>query len=393
MSRVVIIGAGVIGCATAYYLAERGVTDIVILDRDSVGSGGTGKSAGIIRCHYGVSAIASLALRSLDFFANAKELLGADIGFEQVGYVVGVGEANVEPFSASVANQQSLGVNTSLIDHATVQELWPTAHLDDFAAFCFEPEGGYGDGYATAQALAATLRSRGVSIRQGTKVAAVEAAGGRVTGVVLADGERVGADVVVLAAGPWSMPLAAGLGIELPIKPMLVQEVLIDPQQDLGAPPVFSDLVSMQYVHVRGQELLFGNSAGEGSIVPLADPDKAPGRASDQAVEATAEKALHRFPGILDPRVSTTSTGVLDTTPDSNPIVSATDIEGMYVAAGMSGHGFKIAPALGEMTAGLILDGGTSIPGVDANAFRLSRYADGEPLVSPFPYVGAHGIR
>lgn len=306
---------------------------------------------------------------------------------------MGVGEENVEPFRASLANQQSLGIDTVEISHDKVGELWPSAYLDDFATFCFEPQGGYGDGYATAQALAASLRARGVTIRQGTPVNRILAEHDKVTGVELGDGEVLGADAVLLATGPWSTTLARGVGIELPITTMLVQEVLIDPQQDLGAPPVFSDLVSKQYVHVRGSELLFGNSAGDGAISPIEDPDQAPSRATNQAVELTAEKALHRFPGIADPRISTTSTGVLDVTPDSNPIVSATGIEGLYLATGMSGHGFKIAPALGQLTAELILGQDTSIPGVDPRLFRLSRFADGDLLLSPYPYRGAHGIR
>lgn len=393
MSRVVIVGAGVIGLATAYHLMSRGVSDITVLDRDGVGAGGTGKSAGIVRCHYGVSAIASLALASLDFFTNAAEALGADVGFEQVGYLVGVGEDNVAPFRASLANQRRLGIDTREIDHAAVAELWPTAHLEDFATFCYEPAGGYADGYATAQALAARVRRGGVTVRQGAAVRSIAVRGDQVEGVVLADGEVLGADVVLVAAGPWSGPLTGPLGIDLPITPMLVQEVLIDPQQDLGAPPVFSDLVSKQYVHVRGSELLFGNSAGKGSIRQLDDPDRAPARASNEAVEMTAEKALHRFPGISEPRISTTSTGVLDTTPDNNPIVSATGYAGLYLATGMSGHGFKIAPALGQLTADLILDGQTTLPGVDAAQFRLERFAEGDLLVSPYPYSGTHGIR
>lgn len=392
MSEVVIIGAGVIGTATAYALAKRGVTDVTILDRDSVGSGGTGKSAGIIRCHYGVSSVAALALASLEFFENATELLGQDIGFEQVGYLVGVGEENVEPFRASLANQQSLGVTTGEVTVDEVREMWPTAHLDDFATFCLEPRGGYGDGYATAQALASTLRSKGIAIRQGTAVAEIVVEGEKVTGVKLADGEIVPADAVVVAAGAWSVPLMTPLGIELPIQPIFVQEVLIDPGMDLGAPPVFSDLVSMQYVHLRNGEMLFGNS-GADAMRAIDNPDVYPSRASNQAIETTAEKALYRFPGIEDPRVSTTATGVIDATPDNNPIVSATAYEGLFVAAGMSGHGFKTSPALGQLTCDLVLDGVSSIPNVAASDFRLSRFDEGELLVSPYVYRGATGIR
>ena len=393
MSDIVIIGAGVIGVATAHALAASGITDITILDRDSVGSGGTGKSAGIVRCHYGVSSVAALALASLEFFENAEADLGQDIGFEQVGYLVGVGPENVEPFRASLANQRSLGIDTREIGHDEVAAMWPTAYLDDFATFCFEPRGGYGDGYATAQALATSLRARGVRIRQGARVAEIVVDGDRVTGVRMADGEVIPAGMVVVAAGAWSVPLVSPLGITLPIQPIWVQEVLIDPAADLGAPPVFSDLVSKQYVHLRGAEMLFGNSSGEGAMTPIDDPDVYPRRATNETLELVAEKAMHRFPGIEAPRVAATTTGVIDTTPDNNPIVSATGYEGLFIAAGMSGHGFKIAPALGRLMADIMLEGETKLPHVVASEFRLSRYEEGEPLVSPFVYQGATGIR
>lgn len=392
MSKVVIIGGGIIGATTAYALLKKGVTDITILERDSVGSGGTGKTAGIIRCHYGVSSICALALFSLDFFENAKELIGTDIEFEQVGYLVGIGSENLEPFRASLANQRSIGVQTEELTPAAAQELWPTALTDDFAAFCLEKRGGYGDGYATVQGLAAYLRTQGVNIKQGTKVAELVAAEGKVAGAKLVDGEIIEADTVVVAAGAWSVPLLATLGIDLPIIPQFVQEVVIDPSMDLGAPPVFSDLVSMQYVHLRNGEMLFGNSDGR-SVTPITDPDVYPNHASNEAIEITAEKAIHRFPGIEDPGVSTTTTGCVDSTPDNNPIISATDYDGLFVAAGMSGHGFKISPGVGQLMADIIVEGDSTIANVKASDFRLTRFAEGDLLLSPFAYAGTVGIR
>jgi glycine/D-amino acid oxidase-like deaminating enzyme len=393
VSDIVIVGGGIIACSTALALLDRGVSDIVILERDTVGSGGTGKSAGIVRCHYGVSAIARLALESLSFFEHAEAILGAPVGFEQVGYIVGVGEENVTPFRASLANQVSLGIDTREVDHGFIQGLWPAAYLDDFATFCFEPRGGYGDGYTTVQAMAALLRRRGVVIRQGAKAVALELAGDRVTGVRLADGEAVAAGQVLVAAGAWSVPLLAAVGVHVPIQPMLIQEVLIDPGFDLGPVPVFSDLVSKQYVHSRGPELLFGNSSGEGATRPIDDPDRYPSRASSKAVDATAEKALHRFPGIEDPRVATTATGVIDATPDNNPVISQAGPDGLFLAVGMSGHGFKLSPALGRLTAGMLTEGLSPIPGVDLADFRLSRFEEGDLMLSPYPYAGAAGIR
>jgi sarcosine oxidase, subunit beta len=392
MSKVVIIGGGIIGATTAYALLKKGITDITILERDTVGSGGTGKTAGIIRCHYGVSSICALALFSLDFFENAKERIGTDIEFEQVGYLVGIGEENLEPFRASLANQRRIGVQTEEITPAEAGKLWPTAQVDDFATFCLEKRGGYGDGYATVQGLAAYLRGQGVTIKQGAKVAELILTDGKATGVALVDGEVIEADIVVVAAGAWSVPLLSPLGIELPITPQFVQEVMIDPGMDLGAPPVFSDLVSMQYVHLRNGEMLFGNSDGR-AVTPITDPDVYPNHASNEAIEITAEKAINRFPGVEDPGVSTTTTGQVDSTPDNNPIISATEFAGLFVAAGMSGHGFKISPGVGQLMADIIVEGESTIPNVKASDFRLTRFAEGDLLLSPYPYVGAVGIR
>ena len=393
MSDVVIVGGGVIGTATAYALAERGITDITILERHTVASGGTAKSSAIVRCHYGVTSVAALALASLDFLENSKQIIGSDIGFQQVGYVVGVGAENIDPFTASVKHQQSLGIDTRFIGADTVREMWPVAYLGDFATFCWEPRGGYGDAYATAQALATYVRARGVTIRQGAEVAEILTEGSRTTGVKLTDGEVVSANTVVLAGGPWVPALTKPLGIDVPIDPILIEQVLINPGMELGAPPVFSDLVNKQYVHMRGGELLFGNSDGDRVIRSVSNLDDYPNHASNDALEAVAEKAVHRFPGIEHPEVATTYTGIFDCTPDQNYIISATDYDGLFIETGMSGHGYKTAPAIGRLMTELILDGDTTIPNVTASDFRLSRFAENDLLVSPFPYRGASGIR
>lgn len=379
------------GCSIGFSLASLGTTNIAIIDRDTVGSGGTGKSAGIVRCHHGVPEIAALAFASLQVFENAAEILGEGVDFRQVGYLIGIGQDNLEPFRASLAAQRELGIQTDDVNADQVAELWPTAYLDDFAAFAFEPRGGYADGYMTAQAYASATRRMGARVTQGAAVAAVEVSAGRVTGVTLASGDRVAAGTVVVAAGAWSVPLLRPLGIDLPISPQYVEEVFIDPGQDLGECPVFSDLVSKQYVVQRGHELLFGDSSG--TLRSIDDPDVYPSHAEGAAVERVAEKATHRFPGFADPAVTNTLTGMIDTTPDSNPVISETAIQGLYVAAGFSGHGFKIAPAVGRLMADLILDGKSSNPQVAAEKFRLGRFAEGDLLISRFPYAGAAKIR
>jgi sarcosine oxidase, subunit beta len=401
-AEVVVIGGGLEGCATAWALTRRGVTDVVIVERDTVGSGGTGKSSGVVRCHYGVSSLAAMATRSLETFEHAQDVLGADVGFHQTGYVVGVAEGNVEALHASMADQRAVGVRTEDIDHSEVRKLWPVADLEPFAAFAWEARGGYGDAYQTAQAFSAAARRAGARLRQGTTVSAIRSDGDRVTGVELADGTAIASEHVVLAASPWSVALLAAHGIDLPITVHREQIVLVDPGQDLGPVPVFSDLVSLQYIRAeasgatgggrRGSgELLFGNS--NLSVLEPADPDRYSNQASPSFVDVAVEKVGTRLPGLANPAISSTYAGCYDVTPDFNPVISRTRLEGLVVAAGFSGHGFKISPEVGRLTADLVVDGESSVPEVPAADFRLSRFAEGALLTSPHPYVGAGQMR
>ncbi|HEY2225775.1 FAD-binding oxidoreductase [Actinomycetospora sp.] len=393
MPEVVIIGGGLEGCSTAWALARRGVTDVQIVERATVGSGGTGKSSGVVRCHYGVSSLAAMATRSLDVFENAEDVLGLDVGFHQTGYVVGVGPENVDALHASMADQRAVGVKTEDIDVSEVAELWPVADLDPFAAFAWEARGGYGDAYQTAQAFSAAARRAGVRLRQGTTVTAINAAGGRATGVTLADGTEIAADHVVLAAGPWSVPLLAAHGVELPITVHREQIVLVDPGQDLGPVPVFSDLISLQYIRPEGPgELLFGNS--DLSVLEPADPDRYSNQATPRAIDIAVEKVGTRLPGLADPAISSTYAGCYDVTPDFNPVISRVEgVDGLVAAAGFSGHGFKISPAVGRLAADLVVDGRSSDSDIPETDFRLARFAEGALLRSPHPYVGAGQMR
>jgi sarcosine oxidase, subunit beta len=389
---VVVVGGGLEGCATAWALTRRGVTDVTVVERDTVGSGGTGKSSGVVRCHYGVSSLAAMATQALEVFENAADVLGGDIGFHPVGYVVGVGPENVDALRASLAGQRAVGVRTEDIDATEVQKLWPAADLAPFGGFAWEERGGYGDAYRTAQAFATAARRAGVRLRQHTPVRELLVDGGRATGVRLADGSTVSAGTVVLAAGPWSVGLLAVHGIDLPITVHREQIVLIDPGCDLGPVPVFSDLVSLQYVRPEsGGEVLFGNS--DLAVLEPADPDHYSNRATEAFIDLTVAKVGTRFPGLDEASIASTYAGCYDVTPDFNPVISATPVESLIVAAGFSGHGFKISPSVGRLVADLVVDGRSGLPHVPESDFRLSRFAEGAPLRSPHPYVGAGEMR
>lgn len=391
-AEVVVVGGGVEGLCTAWALTCKGVQDVLVLERATLASGGTGKSSGIVRCHYGVASLAAMAWRGTQVFEQAVDLLGAEIGFEQVGYVVGVGAPNVVPFSASIAAQQALGIDTRVVSHDDVAGLWPAADLDDFAAFAYEPRGGYGDAYSTAMAFAAAARRQGATIRQGTAVQAVLTEAGRAVGVRLSDGTTVCAGTVVVAAGPWSADLLAPHGVDLPLVVHREPILLVDPGEPLGTVPVLSDLVSLQYVRgERSGELLVGNS--DLGTLCLADPDGYSNQADEAYVDVATEKFATRFPKLQRAGLSSSYAGCYDVTPDFNPVLSPTDVDRLFVAAGFSGHGFKISPAVGELMADLVVDGRSSDPQVPHADFRLSRFAEDDLLRTPHPYVGAGEMR
>jgi sarcosine oxidase, subunit beta len=388
---VVIVGGGIEGAAAAWALSQRGVTDVLVAERDTVGSGMTGKSSGIVRCHYGVSSLAAMATVGLEVFENAEEIFGHDIGFRQTGYVVGVGEPNVESLRKSLAAQRAVGVQTEEIDTAEVARLWPFADLSPFGAFAWEARGGFGDAYQTAQAFAVSARAAGVRLRQGAAMTDLLLDGDRVTGVRLADGTEVAAGTVVVATGVWTRNLLARYGIDVPIRVVREQIVMISPGVELGPVPVFSDLVSLQYIRPEGDTVLFGNS--DLSHVAEADPDDYLNRADEGFVDVVIDRVGTRFPGFTDAAITGSYAGCYDATPDWNPVISRTGIDGLVVAAGFSGHGFKIAPAVGRLVADLVIDGHSADPRIPATDFRLSRFAENDPLTTPYPYVGAGEMR
>lgn len=390
---VVVVGGGLEGLAVAWALAESGVRRVVVIERDAIGSGGTGKSSGIVRCHYGVPDLAAMALVGLRVFEHAEELLGTDVGFAQVGYMVGVSPENVEPMLANVAMQRSLGIRVELETPGSIGALWPGAQLDDIAVLAYEPEGGFGDAYRTAMAFAAAAREHGVLVRQGVTALGLLTTpdGSAVTGVATSAGP-ISADRVVVAAGPWSVPLLAEVGIDLPIKAQREQIVMVHHDARPQRRPVLSDLVLLQYVRPElTGELLVGNS--DHSEPEWADPDEYENAADWDYVETAVAKVERRFPGLRNPRIGHTYSGCYDVTPDYNPVIDQRCLDGLVICAGFSGHGFKISPAVGRLVADLIVHDKSQHPDIDGDSFRLSRFAEGNPLVSQNPYAGAGQLR
>jgi sarcosine oxidase subunit beta len=389
--RAVVIGGGLIGLSIARALSERGRHDVLVLERHSLASGGTGKSSGIFRAHYGVPSIAAMAWRSLPVF----EELGDDVGFRQVGYTVIVGEDNIEPLKANTAMHQGLGIDVDLIDNEQLQRLWPMMETSDVALASYEPRGGFADATQLALHYGQKARAHGATIRQRTPVARILTEGEKVTGVELDGGEVIEADVVIVASGWWSKDLLARLGIDFPVEAYRSELLIVDAGEPLPDLPVVSDLVSLQYCRLEGSgQFLVGNSDHSDFQKKFVDPDAYSNVAGEASVMAYAEKLMHRFPGFPNPAVTHTYAGVYDVPPDWNPVIAPVGgIDGLILCAGFAGHGFKISPAVGDLVADLVVEGDSTDVDIPAFDFRLERFAEGKPLSSLHPYVGAGEMR
>ena len=390
-ARTIVVGGGLIGLSIARALTERGATEVLVLERHSLASGGTGKSSGIVRAHYGVPSIAAMAWRSQPCF----EELGEAVGFRQVGYTVIVGEENVEPLRANTAMQQGLGIDVELIDTDRLGELWPMMNVEDVALASYEPRGGFADATQLALHFGQVARDQGAKVRQHTPIARILTQGDKVAGVELDSGEVIDADQVIVAAGWWSGKLLADLGIDFPVEAYRSELMIVDAGVPLPSLPVVSDLISLQYCRLEGSgQFLVGNSDHADFDKKFVDPDRYSNIAAEASIEKYAEKLMHRFPGFPNPSVTHTYAGVYDVAPDWNPVIAPVGgVDGLILCAGFAGHGFKISPAVGDLVADLVFEGDSTDAAIPASDFRLERFAEGKPLQSLHPYVGAGEMR
>ena len=378
---VVIIGGGVMGCSIACNLAltadRHGLRRIVLLERDTLGSGSTGRSSGAIRMHYSTAVNAELAWRSLHIFRNFAEMVGGDCGYVETGYLVFAGPDDLDTFRQNIATQQSVGVITDIISAADAAGLAPGFEVEDAAAIAFEPYSGHADASGTAYAYATRARSEGVSIRLQTPAEGIETSsdGSTVTAVVAADGTRIETGIAVIATGPWSARFLASHGIEAPL--MATRHEVLHFRRPLDLVPHHpggADIGNRIYFRPEGQELtLVGN--GNHSD-PVEDPEVFAQRASPAFIQDVWQRLARRIPPIADAELAAGYAGLYTNTPDSHPIMDRIDgIDGLYLCTGFSGHGFKLSPMVGALMAELIGSGQATT--MDISPLRFSRFAEG----------------
>jgi sarcosine oxidase, subunit beta len=380
---IVILGAGVMGASIAFHLAQRKPGQILVIDKDYAGRGGSGRSSALIRMHYSFPAEVQLALVSLRMFEHWKDLVGETTLFQKTGFVRIVHPNEAERLKRNVEMQRKLGVHVSLISKKELQELEPDWRVDELELAAYEPDSGYGDGAGVANDFLARARDLGAAYSPRTLATGFCVEGGRVRGVRTNQGE-VAAPIVVAATGPWTRPLFQAAGYDLPIETEYHQVAILKNPPDMrGGGCACIDSGTATYFRPDGPDkFLVGDFYGKRTI----DPDDFPQRASDESLEELIERACRRVPKLENAEVMRGVTGVYDMTPDSRPVLGEIPgIAGLHVCAGFSGMGFKISPAIGLVMSELLLDGSGKT--VDIDAFRPSRFAEGKPIKAEFEYV------
>jgi glycine/D-amino acid oxidase-like deaminating enzyme len=378
-AEVVIIGGGVTGASIAFHLARRGVRDVVLVEKSFLASGPTGRSSACVRQHYSTPETCRMVLKALRFFENfAEHTGGRTAGFTRTGYLLGVGDALRKPMEASVALQQSVGIDVRLMSPVELREIEPRLRVDDLVAGCYEPGAGSADPAQTTQGFAAAAREQGVRIREQTSVSGIRVERGRVAAVETSRG-TIATRKVVNAAGAWAHHLARQVGVDVPITVCRHKIALVAwPEGARGPHPMVYDFVTNIYTRPETGDMLLVGPLDSSERDDRADPDAyREGLDFDERTDLLA-RAATRFPALEAGHVAKHYAGCFDVTPDWHPVLDAAGPEGFHVAAGFSGHGFKLSPAVGDMVAGLVCEG--KKPGDDVHAFRLSRFAEGRPI-------------
>jgi sarcosine oxidase subunit beta len=370
----IIIGAGVIGTSIAFNLTERGLKP-VILEREQLGSGATGKSSGLVRMHYDLEVESRLAWASFQYFRNWSERVGGESGFRRTGFLHIEPASHIAQLRSNVEMHKRIGIPTEIISGADVKRLAPSFFTDDIEFAAYEPESGYADPMLTTNSFLTAAKERGAIYMQDCIMTGAQISGGKVTGVHTTRGD-FSAPIIINAAGAWAGKVSDLFGVSIPLDTWTHDVLHVRRPTQIGEHPTVIDSSLNMY---------FRPDSGGLTLVALEDDSRIgePAEAeldyvAKDFVERAIDRICKRIPLMEAGSYHSSHAGRDSLTPDQRAIIGATDVQGYYLATGFSGTGFKLAPAVGLCVSELVLDGKSSA--VDISAFTPARFERGEHL-------------
>jgi sarcosine oxidase subunit beta len=371
---VAIIGAGVHGASAAFFLAAQGV-NVVVFERSTPAAGPTGMSSAVCRAYYTNEFLAGAAHDSIEMLADFERITGQGSGYRRTGALFLHPPEDGPKVVETAARLNRLGIATEVLTAADVAGRFPAFDLTGIGLGAWERDAGYADPAATTTGLFGRSVELGAEPRLNTKVEALEPDGDRWR-VVASDGSRTHADRVLIAAGPWTRGLARQVGVDLPLT--VERHIVGTFRWGTAAPmPLHADLVGGYYFRPEGRDLFL-----VGPLHPAAeaDPDSYQTNIGPQEIASLAEVVVRRVPGLAAAEVHGGWASLYDVSPDWQPMIGEI-APGVFVDAGTSGHGFKVAPALGGHVADLVMDGSPD-PGLAQ--FHPRRFEKSEGLAAGY---------
>ncbi len=374
----------------AYHLAKMG-RKVLLVDMGQPASGTTSRSTALVRTHYSNEIVARMAVYSLGVLRNFGKI--GQSGFVNSGMVF-LGDHSLKDGMERISSSLSkLGVKTESLDPIAAAERFPDLDFSGIDFVDFEPESGYADSVGVATSYASKARQLGAEEIFGALVRRLELdAAGRMHSIEFVDGSSIHCSKAVLCTNVWTNSLLGNTKHDASL-PMWASAhpvaVLRRPKGYEGVRVIVADLENKTYYKPEGKSLFLVGSLDPKIDQKKIDPENCPSDVSFEFLSFYAESASRRIPAMKDGVLHSSYIGMYDMTPDQHPIVdelSEMGLENVYCCVGLSGHGFKLCPALGLMVAEIAA--GSTNHTFDPSYFALSRFTTGRLLQSKYVNIG-----
>ena len=368
---VVIVGGGCMGASVAFHLARLGVTNVVLVERESMlGAGSTGRNAGGVRHQFSNDANIRLSIESIAFLERFEHETGFPADLHQDGYLFLLSSpASEETFRRNVSLQRGLGIEVDWLSPDEAARLAPGVHVDGVVAATFCRKDGIADPNGVTMGFAKGAEAAGVTIVRETEVTGLCVTQNHVAAVETSRG-RIDTPVVVNAAGPHARAVGLMAGVDVPVDPYR-RHIFIATAPPTGVPAskiMVIDFDTTFYFHREGGGVLFGMGAKEET--PTFDTT-----VQWDFLPEVIDVAVRRLPALRDAAVTHQWAGLYEVTPDANPIIGpAIGVGGLFLINGFSGHGFQHSPAAGRVLADVIAG---RDPKFDLSPFAAERFTVG----------------
>ena len=380
------------GASTAYHLAKRGVSDVVLLEQRGLASGPTGRSLANLRPYHGVEETVKIIHESMKLYREFDETIGRQGQFRHTGRIWAEPESSRDMVRDVVALTRKVGIRSEELDAQQLAEMVPGLDTEGLGPIFYFPDAGHPNPGGVTEAYAARAREMGVEVCEGTRVTDVTLSNGKVSGVVT-DRGTISAPVVVNATGIWGPRIGRMVGIDLPISPTRGQGVIYARHWSMPEfTPVFHDGRSDYIFRCEPPNVVNVLNTLEIQDTPeVVDPDTMPEEADPSIVDQSRIDGSKYLPAMAKAVPRGSYSCAYDLTPDDSPIFEESEeVDGFYNMVGWSGLGMQQGPVAGDLMAELITTGRTSL--VDMSVFSLSRFSEGRTLASAwlFKDIGLH---